>query len=132
MIKFLPVEMIILYHDKLIDEYGGLKGIRDMGLLLSALEMPKSSMFGVDLHPRVYDKAAAYLYHIVQNHPFNDGNKRTGGFTAVVFLDINGMNTNFSDIEYEQLIIEVAQGNIKKENIAYFFENNSATKKRSS
>ncbi len=126
MIKFLPVEMVILYHDKLIDEYGGLKGIRDMGLLLSALEMPKASLFGVDLHPTLFDKAAAYLFHIVCNHPFNDGNKRTGGFTASVFLDINGKNTDFSDKKYEQLIIKVAKGEAKKENIAKFFESNCA------
>lgn len=123
MIKFLPVEMVILYHDKLIDEFGGLKGIRDMGLLLSALEMPKSSMFGVDFHPTIFDKAAAYLFHIVCNHPFNDGNKRTGGFSALLFLEINGVNTDFSDKEYENLIIKVAKGVAKKENIAHFFEN---------
>lgn len=125
MTKFLPVEMVILYHDKLIDEYGGLKGIKDMGLLLSALEMPKSSMFGRDLHPTIFDKAAAYLFHIVCNHPFYDGNKRTGGFSAAVFLEINGKSTNFPDKKYEQLIIDVAKGEAKKEDIARFFEENA-------
>ncbi len=123
MIKYLPVEMVILYHDKLVDEYGGLKGIRDIGLLLSALEMPKASMFGTELHPTIFHKAAAYLFHIVANHPFNDGNKRTGGFCAAVFLDINGINTDFSDKKYEDLILEVAKGNTKKEEIALFFQN---------
>lgn len=122
MIKFLPIEMIILYHDQLVDTYGGLKGIRDMGLLLSAIEMPKACMFDVELHPTLYDKAAAYLFHIVSNHPFNDGNKRTGAFTAVVFLDLNGKNTDFSDIEYEELILKVAQSQAKKEDIALFFK----------
>jgi death on curing protein len=123
MTKFLSVEMVILYHDKLIDEYGGLKGIRDIGLLLSALEMPKSSIFGKDFHPSIFDKAAAYLFHIVCNHPFNDGNKRTGGFSAAVFLEINGINTDFSDKEYEHLIIGAAKSEVKKEEIARFFEN---------
>ena len=63
MSKFLPIEMVILYHDKLIEEYGGLKGIRDLGLLSSALERPKSSMFGMDLYSTLSDKAAAYLFH---------------------------------------------------------------------
>ena len=125
MIKFLPVEMVILYHDKLIELYGGLKGIRDMGLLLSALEMPKTTMFGADLHPTIYHKAAAYLFHLVCNHPFNDANKRTGGFSAAVFLEINGINTIFSDKEYEYIIISTAKGEIKKEEIASFFENHS-------
>lgn len=123
MIKYLPVEMVILYHDKLVDGYGGLKGIRDMGLLLSALEMPKAAMFEVDLHPTLFDKAAAYLFHIVANHPFNDGNKRTGGFCAAVFLDINRMSTNFSDKDYENLILGVAKGKVKKEEITIFFQN---------
>lgn len=124
MIKYLPVEMVIFYHDKLIDLYGGLKGIRDMGLLLSALEMPKTAMFGVDLHPTVYHKAAAYLFHIACNHPFYDGNKRAAGFSAVVFLDINGVDTTFSDKEYERLIIGVAKGESNKEEIVSFFEDN--------
>ena len=123
MIKFLPIEMVILYHDKLVDEYGGLKGIRDLGLLLSALEMPKASMFGSYLHPTFFDKAAAYLFYIVCNHPFNDGNKRIGGFSATVFLDINGLSTKFSDKQYEKLILGVAKGEIKKEEIALFFQN---------
>lgn len=122
MIKYLPVEMVVLYHDILIDKYGGLKGIRDLGLLLSALEMPKSSAFGVEFHSTLFDKAAAYLFHIVYNHPFIDGNKRTGGFSALVFLEINGKKTNFSDKEYEHLIIHVANGKVKKEEIAAFFK----------
>lgn len=128
MIKFLPVEMVILYHDQLVDEYGGLKGISEMGLLLSALEMPKAAMFGVDLHATIFDKAAAYLFHIVVNLPFNDGNKRTGGFCSAVFLDINGMSTDFSDKEYENLILEVAKGEVKKDEIALFFQNTSEVK----
>lgn len=95
MIKFLPVEQVIFYHDRLIEQYGGLTGIRDIGLLLSALEMPKASISGEYLHKTIFDKAAAYLYHIVCNHPFIDGNKRTGAFSALVFLDINGVITLF-------------------------------------
>lgn len=122
MIKFLPVEQVIYYHDELIEKYGGLKGIRDMGLLLSAMKMPKSTMFGVDLHPTVYDKASAYLFHIVANLPFFDGNKRTGAFCALVFLDINNVKPSFSDDEYEELVLGVAKGEIKKEKISLFLK----------
>lgn len=128
MIKFLPIEMVVSYHDQLIDQYGGLKGIRDMGLLLSALAMPKSSMFGVDLHPTSFNKAAAYLFHIVCNHPFNDGNKRTGGFCALVFLELNGIKLIFEDDEYEKLVLKVAQNDCNKDLIASFFrEHNHPT-----
>ena len=75
MIKFLTLEQVLKLHDSLIEEFGGLRGVRDSNLLLSAIENPKSSMFGDDLYPTVYDKAAALLFHLVQNHPFNDGTK---------------------------------------------------------
>lgn len=91
MTKFLKIELVIAYHDEMIEKYGGLHGIRDLGLLESAMGMPRSIAFGQDLHPTIYDKAAAYLFHIVKNHPFNDGNKRTGAFSACVFLNVNGV-----------------------------------------
>ena len=75
---FLTVEQVIDFHTEIINEFGGAHGIREMGLLISAIEMPKASMFGEFLHVSVYDKAAAYLYHIVCNHPFVDGNGRIG------------------------------------------------------
>ena len=76
--KFLTVDQVIEIHDAFLEDYGGLPGIRDKGLLISAVEMPRASMFGEYLHKTIFDKASAYLFHIVQNHPFNDGNKKTG------------------------------------------------------
>lgn len=122
MTKYLRIEQIIDYHDRLIEKYGGLHRIRDIGLLESALGMPKAAVFGQELHPTIYDKAAAYLFHIVKNHPFNDGNKRAGAFTACVFLSVNGVSVDFSDKKYEALVIEVAEGKADKEKIAKFFE----------
>ena len=71
MIKFFTVEQVIEIHDAFLEDHGGLPGIQDKGLLISAVEMPRASMFGEYLHKTLYDKAAAYLFHIVQNHPFN-------------------------------------------------------------
>lgn len=105
-----------------IEKFGGLKGVRDANLLLSAIETPKAAMFGEDLYPTVYDKAAAYLYHIVQNHPFNDANKRTGFGVAYIFLKANKIPILFEDEAYENLVIEVAKGMKTKEQIALFFE----------
>ena len=125
MIKYIPIESLILYHDDLIEKYGGLKGIRDMGLLISSLELPKSAMFGKDLYPTIFDKAAVYLFHIICNHPFNDGNKRTGSFAALTFLKMNGYKKDFSEREYlsyENLILKVANGQVNKEVIAKFFK----------
>lgn len=118
MIKFLSVERIIQIHDAFLEDHGGLSGIRDMGLLISSIETPKASMFGQDLHISIYDKAAAYLFHIVKNHPFNDGNKRTGSVTAILFLQLNGVEITFCDEEYEEFVVEVAEGKWNKEEIA--------------
>lgn len=79
-------------------------------------------MFGEDLYPTIYDKAAAYLYHIVQNHPFNDANKRTGFGAAYLFLKANKVSILFEDEPYENLVVEVAKGKKTKAEIAYFFE----------
>ena len=122
MTKFLTIEQVIEIHDTFLEDYGGLAGIRDKGLLASAIEMPRSSMFGKYLHKTIYDKAAAYLFHLIQNHPFNDGNKRTGALTTILFLEENGIKTVFSDEDYEEFVVKVAQGKKSKEEIAYFLE----------
>lgn len=122
MTKFLTVEQIIEIHDAFLEDHGGLPGIRDKGLLISAVEMPRASMFGEYLHKTIYDKAAAYLFHLVQNHPFNDGNKRTGALTTILFLEENGIKIAFSDESYEEFVINIAKGQKNKEEIAYFLK----------
>lgn len=122
MIEYLSVEEVIAMHDLFLQKFGGLPSIRDINLLSSAVETPKSSMFGRDLYPTIYDKAAAYLYHIVCNHPFNDGNKRTGFGASLLFLKANSIPIIFEKKKYEDLVVEVAQGKINKEQIARFLE----------
>ena len=122
MIKYLTLEEVLEMHDVFIEKFGGLKGVRDLNLLLSAIETPKATMFGHDLYPTIYDKAAVYLYHIVQNHPFNDGNKRTGFGVAYIFLSANKVPITFKDETFEALVVEIAKGKKTKQEIAYFFE----------
>lgn len=122
MTKFFSVEQVIEIHDAFLEDHGGLPGIRDKGLLISAVEMPRASMFGEYLHKTIYDKAGAYLYHIVQNHPFNDGNKRTGALTTILFLEENGIKIAFSDKDYEEFVVNVAQGKKDKIEISYFLK----------
>lgn len=123
--KFLTVEEVVEIHDVLLLDHGGLPGVRDKNLLVSSVETPRATMFGQFLHPTVYDKAAAYLYHIVQNHPFNDGNKRTGAFSTLVFLEANEVVVTFSDDQYQVLVLQVAKGAMKKNEIAKFLSENS-------
>jgi death-on-curing protein len=88
---YLSLEDILALHQDQIEHYGGNRGIRDIGLLISAVEMPKATFEGQFLHEDLYEMAAAYLFHIVQNHPFIDGNKRTGLATAIAFLRFNDL-----------------------------------------
>jgi death on curing protein len=124
MTKFLTVEQVIQVHDVFLDEYGGLPGIRDFGLLSSAVEMPRFSCFGKLLHETIFEQAAAYLYHLIMNHPFNDGNKRTGALVALFFLEENGVQIHFSDTDYEDFVVEVAKGHKTKEDSASYFLKN--------
>jgi death-on-curing protein len=128
MTKFFTVEQVIEIHDAFLEDHGGLPGIRDKGLLISAIEMPRTSMFGEFLHKTIHGKAAAYLFHIVQNHPFNDGNKRTGALTTILFLEENGIKITFSEKDYEEFVINVAQGYKNKESIAYLLKHGSEKK----
>lgn len=119
---YITYQYVVEIHDHLIDEYGGMKGILNEGLLRSALEMPKACFDGKDLHRTIFDKTAAYLFHLIQNHPFVDGNKRTASMTALVFLASN-YKKKFTvfDEEYQELILRVAQGLVTKKEIAKFF-----------
>src|SRR5580658_710935 len=122
MIEYLTLDELLEIHSHMITLFGGLRGIRDKTLLQSAIEMPKSTMFGEDLYPTIYDKAAAYLFCIIKNHPFNDANKRTGCTTAYLFLQANNISIRFSDEDYEDLAVGVASGQISKEAATWFLE----------
>lgn len=87
---FLTVEEVLIIHDEQIEEYGGIHGIRDKGLLESAVMMAQASFGGEYLHQNLFEMAAAYAFHIAENQSFFDGNKRTALVSALVFLDING------------------------------------------
>lgn len=127
MIKYLTLEQVIRLHDALVEQFGGLKGIRDTNLLLSSIDCPMMTAFGQDLYPTVYDKASTYLFGIVCNHPFNDGNKRTGAGAAYLFLQINKVPILFEDEAYEHFVVKVARGKTTKEEISCFLEHGAET-----
>ena len=87
---FLTIDEIVAIHDDQVNRYGGSHGLRDEGLLLSAAAMPEMGFGGEYLHHDLFEMAAAYLFHIVMDHPFVDGNKRAGTAAARVFLRLNG------------------------------------------
>lgn len=123
--RFLNVQEVINIHDLLIMKYGGLMGLRDLGLLSSAVETPKAQIDRHFLHKTVFDKAAAYLFHICKNHPFLDGNKRTAAAASLVFLEDNKVQLAFKSEAFEELVLNTAKGMTSKKNISSFFKEHS-------
>ena len=122
MIKFLTLSEVLLILEDQIRNYGGAYGVRDLNLLSSAVYMPESSFGGNYLHETIPAMAAAYCYHLCQNHPFIDGNKRVALACSLVFLDINGYEFNCDlEILYNK-IMDVAKGDVKKEKLIKFYE----------
>jgi death-on-curing protein len=118
---YLTYEQVIELHDVLIQKFGGLAGVREIGLLESALAVPMMAVFGRELHKSVYDKAGAYLYHIARNHPFCDGNKRTASATAIAFLRVNGENPHYDIENFLKLVVSVAEGRMDAHEISHYF-----------
>ena len=102
-------------HRHILEQSGGLAGIRDFGALESALAQPKMTFEGEDLYPTLVDKAVALAYSLINNHPFVDGNKRIGHAAMEIFLILNGFEIEASIDEQEQIIVGVASGKVKRE-----------------
>jgi death on curing protein len=119
--SFLDLERVLRTHVSVIAHYGGAQGVRDVGLLHSAIAMPQASFGGEHLHKDLFEMAAAYVYHIVQNHPFVDGNKRTGAACAIIFLAMNDIELEGDEEGLVELTLAVAQGQAGKQQIAEFF-----------
>ena len=105
---------VLLLHADQIATFGGTAGVRDQGLLDSALAQPQATFGGKLLHPTLADQAAAYLYHLSRNHPFIDGNKRTAFGVMDAFIEVNGYRLTLTDDEAYELTMQVAQGQMGK------------------
>lgn len=122
--KFLTLDDVLEVHRDQIERYGGTLGVRDNGLLESALAAPQSGFGGHYLHGDLVEMASAYLFHLVQNHPFLDGNKRVGAAAALTFLVMNGIETKIPIQALVQMVLSVAQGRMEKTAIADFIRQN--------
>ena len=125
-ISFLGVEHLLEIHRDQIERYGGSLGVRDMGLLESAVAMPQSGFGGQYFHTDLYEMAAAYLFHVVKNHPFIDGNKRAGAMAAFAFLSVNGIDLDAPERQYGDFVLAVAEGKRDKQALAEFFRKHSS------
>ncbi|MBW6469330.1 MAG: type II toxin-antitoxin system death-on-curing family toxin [Anaerosomatales bacterium] len=125
-ITFLDVGQVLTIHTVQVRRHGGSAGVRDPGMLESAVEMPRAGFGDQYLHEDLFEMAAAYAFHIVMNHPFVDGNKRTGFHAAAVFLDLNGWRLDLDDDTAYDLVIGVCEGTVTKKGLAEALRSGSA------
>ena len=123
--QFLTLDEVMEIHRDQIERYGGTLGVRDVALLESALAAPQSGFGDQYLHGDLFEMASAYLFHVVQNHPFLDGNKRVGTAAALTFLELNGVETKIPNHDLVATVLAVAQGKTEKSAIADFFRENT-------
>ena len=108
--KVLSKQQILVLHEQLLAQTGGLPGVRDEGLLESALEAPFQGFGETDAYPSLQQKAARLCYGLVKNHPFVDGNKRIGTHAMLVFLALNGIELSYSQQELSGIVLALASG----------------------
>jgi death-on-curing protein len=124
---FLELGEILLIHKDQLKRYGGSPGVRDIGILQSATAMPRAGIADRYLHEDIFEMAAAYLYYIVRDHPFVDGNKRTGAVAAMVFLAMNDIEILVDEDGLESMVRSVAEGTTTKADVATFLRRGLGT-----
>jgi death on curing protein len=122
---WISTEEVLVLHDMQLVAFGGKSGVRDQGLLESALARPRNSLAYSD-EPSLQGLAAGYAFGIVKNHPFVDGNKRTGLVVAFVFLILNGIDITASEEETYEVFIDLASGKLSEKKLAAWLIKNSS------
>jgi death-on-curing protein len=123
--RYLTPEQVLFIHARLISEIGGEHGVRDLGLLQSAVACPQAIFDGKELYPDLYLKAAALLESLTNNHLFVDGNKRTGIAATAMYLRLNDHRLSVSNEELEFFVLSIASGKQSVESIADWLKTHS-------
>lgn len=114
MIRYLTLTEVLSLHRQVVEQSGGALGLRDIGLLESAVNQPRMTFGEQELYPTIIDKASALCFSIVMNHPFVDGNKRTGHAAMETFLVLNKLEISASTDEQEQIMLNLASGELRR------------------
>lgn len=125
-VHFIPDEIVLAIHTDLIQRYGGKAGVRDQNLLESALAQPKITLGGKYAHKTLFDKAAAYGFHVCKNHPFVDGNKRVAFVLMDIFLQKNGGEIIADEKEAYTMMMSLALGKLSKSELAAWLKEHSS------
>jgi len=129
MIKFLNKDTILTFHQDQLKRYGGKAGVRDEKLLESALAQPEASFGGEYVHKDLFHMAAAYGFHLCQNHPFYDGNKRTALIAMYTFLYVNGYQIVADKKSLFAVMMDLANGKVSKDALREYLKQNSKRRK---
>jgi len=113
-VRYPTLDEVLTLHQLALDAHGGSTGVRDPGLLQSALAAPRQTMFGEELYPGITDKSAILLYLLTQNHPFVDGNKRIALSACFWFLESNGYTLDVEKEALYQFTVDIAKGQMDK------------------
>jgi death-on-curing protein len=124
MIRYLTLAEVLKLHRQVMEQSGGGLGLRDMGLLESAVNQPRMTFGEQDLYPTLIHKASALCFSIVMNHPFIDGNKRTGQAAMETFLVLNGFEISVSTDEQEPIILNLASGELRRDAFTEWLQQN--------
>jgi death on curing protein len=128
-IAFLTLDDVLSLHDELVQRYGGAPGLRDAGLLEAVLAMPQAGFGGRYFHEFPHEMGAAYLFHLVRNHAFNDGNKRIALACAILFFKINRVPYSMTEEEAAELTLGAASGKMDKGAVTTFFKKHLCDKR---
>lgn len=123
---YITAEQVLFLHDRLVEETGGVHGVRDLGGLESALARPQAAFGGTEFYPDLMTKAAVLMDGLIRNHPFIDGNKRTGIATAALFLQVNGYRLVATNAELENFALGVTTTKPDLAQIAEWFRAKTA------
>lgn len=128
-VKYLTVKDVLLLHNMAIDASGGSHGLRDLGLLESAIARPQSSFGGKDLYPTIFLKAGALIHSLLRNHAFVDGNKRSSMFSAMTFLELNGYKFEAGQKEVVNYALKIENDKLSVEEIAKWLKEHTRSVK---
>jgi death-on-curing protein len=114
---YVSIGDVLAIHQTLIELYGGSNGVRDIGLVESAIARPQAAFGGYDAYPTLFEKAAVLMQGLIKNHGFVDGNKRTGTAVMSIFIKLNGRKLHLSDTQLEDLAVKVAEDKLDLESL---------------
>ena len=125
-VRFIPEEIVLIIHTDLLQRYGGSTGVRDKNLLESAIAQPKITVGSKYANKTIFDKAAAYGFHICMNHPFVDGNKRVAFVLMDIFLQKNGWDLTAGEEEAYSIMMSLASGKLSKSELSSWLKEHTS------